>query len=390
MARNHFGNIRRRPSGQYQARYRDPASGDSVSLGTFKTRAEAADALARVRVQLEAGSGVDPRRGKVLFGDYAGRWIADPPRPQRRRTREGYEDLLRLHILPTFTRVQMGKISAEQVRTWYGHLGRTTGQATRAKSYRLLRAILNTAVDEDVIGKNPARLPGAGQDGSKERPLVDPDVVLKLADAIEPPYRCMVLLAGFVGLRWGELAGLQRRHLDLLHGTLTVNQQLIVLKDGSRTFDDTKSEAGMRTLAIPPPLIAELEHHLAHYVAPGKLSLLFTAPAGGPLAHGNFGDRQWRKAKEAVGVPPGFHFHDLRHAAATMAASTGASIADLQHRLGHASARAALKYQHRAQSRDQDLADAVGGMIDDARNAPPLPPVARLWPTSPDREATDG
>lgn len=73
----------------------------------------------------------------------------------------------------------------------------------------------------------------------------------------------------------------------------------------------------------------------------------------------------WKRAKEAAGpgIPTELHFHDLRHAGNHFAAASGASTRELMGRMGHASMRAALIYQHRTAERDRVIADALDEMI---------------------------
>ncbi|MBB5783475.1 tyrosine-type recombinase/integrase [Nonomuraea jabiensis] len=73
--------------------------------------------------------------------------------------------------------------------------------------------------------------------------------------------------------------------------------------------------------------------------------LVFAGPDDGPIRNTNFNRRVWRKALQDAGVPK-IHFHDLRHTGNTLAANAGASIRDLMTRMGHASTRAAIIYQH--------------------------------------------
>ena len=55
-------------------------------------------------------------------------------------------------------------------------------------------------------------------------------------------------------------------------------------------------------------------------------------------------------------------FHDLRHTGQTLAASTGASLADLKQRLGHSSNAAAQRYMHAIEGRDAQIADALSAL----------------------------
>ena len=160
--------------------------------------------------------------------------------------------------------------------------------------------------------------------------------------------------------RWGELVGLTRRHLDCCTGTMTVVEVLVETATRLST-GPPKSDAGRRTVALPPPLVPVLEEHLARFAQPGIDGLVFCGPKGAMLRRGGFSPR-WTKARMAVGMEH-LHFHDLRHTANTLAAATGASTRELMHRMGHASAAAAPRYQHATRDRDQAIAKALGDLI---------------------------
>ena len=185
--------------------------------------------------------------------------------------------------------------------------------------------------------------------------------MLDLADAIAPRYRALILLAVFGSLRWGELAALRRRHIDLTSGTLRAELGVVELVDGSLVTGPPKSEAGRRTVALPPFLFPEVATHLELFTAPADDSLVFTGPKNAPLRRSNF-SRTWRDAIEAAGLT-GFHFHDLRHTGNHIAAATGASLRELMGRMGHSTTRAALIYQHRTTERDRFIAAAMSEIV---------------------------
>ena len=143
------------------------------------------------------------------------------------------------------------------------------------------------------------------------------------------------MTAAFTGLRWGELCGLAGRHVDLLHGTITVERQLVQMTGGGLVFGPPKSDAGQRTISIPAQLVPELEHHLSTYAQPGPDGLVFVGAKGASLTRGNW-HVKWKDAGTRAGVD-GVAFHDLRHLALTLAAASGATTRDLMARAGHSS-----------------------------------------------------
>lgn len=163
--------------------------------------------------------------------------------------------MLRNHTYPAFGRTHLSKITSAAVRSWHASL-RTEGlgAVTVAKAYRSLKAILTTTVEDDMIARNPCRLRNAGVERTPERKPPSIEEVNLIADAIEPRYRVLVLLAAWSGLRWGELAGLTRQRIDRMHGVVHVVESMVQLGNGQRFICPPKSAAGRRTVAVPPHL----------------------------------------------------------------------------------------------------------------------------------------
>jgi integrase len=361
------GSVRKLPSGRWQARVL--VNGRHVSLGSYAQKADANAALRDALGQQDAGRWVDPREGRVSFGTYADEWIAGR-HDLAMRTRNDYEDLLRLHLKPAFGATPLADISVLIVRRWWSRASGPDGHGRAPKTYRLLRGILNTAVEDGLIARNPCRIKGAGADNTPERPTVTVEQVYAIAGAISPRYRALVLLAAFTGLRFGELRALRRKRLVLETATLTVApEDGNVQRDrsGAAQFTRPKSRAGARSVAIPAPIVEEMRVHLALVGDHDREALVFPADKSAdgmrPFHAEAFG-RQWRKALATVdGLPAGVVFHDLRHTGNTLAAGTGASTRELMARMGHASPRAALIYQHASAERDRAIAEALGAQI---------------------------
>lgn len=338
----------------YQVRLRRP-DGTWYSK-TFRTKREADAYVLSERTSHLSGTWIDPQAGSVSLSEYAHAWLKMRPN-LRPRTMEQYEYLLRLRILPHLGSVSIRELNTATVRRWHSdQIARHGSSAsTAAKAYRLLRTILTTAVDDELILRNPCMIKGASVERYDERPILTLEQVRQLADAIEPRYRAMVLVAVWTGLRYGEAAALCRGKISLDVGTIRVDCQLQELKDATILLGPPKTAAGRRTIAMPPHLIPEVAAHLDTYVGRDQDDLVFTSPGGAELRRSNFNRRIWRPACAQVALDQ-FRFHDLRHTGNTLAAWTGASTKELMARMGHASPRAALIYQHATPDRDRAIA----------------------------------
>ena len=173
-------------------------------------------------------------------------------------------------------------------------------------------------------------------------------------------YQALVLLASWCAMRFGELAELRRKDLvldpDKRRGVIRVERAVVRVEDGFQ-ITSPKSDAGKRDVAVPPHLVGILADHLARHVGDEADALLFPAQHGGHLAPSTL-YRRFYAAREKAGRPD-LRFHDLRHSGAVLAALTGATIAELMARLGHSTPAAAMRYQHAAQGRDEQIAVAL-------------------------------
>ncbi len=361
MVRRSFGTVRRLQSGRWQSRYKDLQGRQQVAPSTFATKSDASRWLSKLQADMDRGDYFDPKAGAVRFQSYAEEWVAGRlvrGRPLAPRTAELYRGELRLHLNPTFGGIQLRFIDQAAVRAWHSEIVRNgPGASTVAKCYRLLRAILQTAVDDGLIARNPCSIRGAGQSHQDERPLLSADQLDELVRAVPERWRALLLLAAWCGLRFGEIAALRKHRLDLDAGTVLVTEAANNLQNGTRITGPPKTEAGRRTVAIPPHVIPELEHHMERFSADGPTGLVFVGSKGAPINGSRFHASVWKPAKESVtGLPERLVLHDLRAWSATKAAQHGATVKELQARLGHTTPTMALKYQRAEAIRDHALA----------------------------------
>jgi integrase len=392
--RRGFGQVTRLPSGRYRARYTGPDTQLHNAPSTFETTMDAEAWLTderrlvasgnwrspKVRAQ-EARDAADARRARV-FADYARAWL-DGLHDIRPTTRESYRSSLERHLVPTFGATPVDEITTEGVREWFASYGDRTPTA-RAHAYAVLKSIMAQAEDDELIRRSPARIKA----GARSKVMRDPQVLnlselLALADAMPEQHRALTLLSGFCGLRFGEAVALRRADVDLEAGVIHVRHGVTRVK-GSKTMGPPKTRESVRDVAMPAIVTEALRAHMAGLpITGGRLGLVFPGRDGKPLApsalYGRAGRVEYRggkayrkgaygfyKAREAIGRPE-LHWHDLRRTAATLGAQTGATVREMQHRLGHTTPAMALHYQSATAERDRLIAERLTAMAEQAK-----------------------
>jgi len=245
-------------------------------------------------------------------------------------------------------------------RKWVEEMTKEASTSTIQYAYRVLRAILNEAVAAGLIAKAPAPIKQINPK-PKERPMITIEDLIKLADCVPKQYRAAVLIAGTCGLRAGELFGLRRRDVDISRATIRVSQAVVNVPGKGALVGPLKTRTSNRLVSVPTSLIDTLQAHLIDHTNPDPDAFVFEAAPGVPIT---VEERRgwWDEARKATGME-NLHWHDLRHFAATLAAQHGASMAELQARLGHSTVNAAMRYQHATHERDTQIAKNIDNTI---------------------------
>ena len=373
--RRRFGSVRRLPSGRWQARYWDAAGERIGAPTTFATKADAQRWLSATETDIARGDWQDPRLGDLPFADWAERWLTIKEPRLRESTIDLYRYLLRRHVIPRFGTTPVGRITKVDVQSWLAELHRTDlSPNSVAKAYRVLKGAMDGAVDAGLIARSPCTIRGASTESEDEIQIATPEQVANIAAAVGPRWEAMVYCAAYSGLRWGELAGLRRCDIDFEHDTINVSRKLGEV-NGHLSFGPPKSAAGKRTVGIPSFVARSLAVHVDLYALAGDEGLVFPSSDGQPMRRSNFRRRVWEPAVKQAGAE-GLRFHDLRHTAATLAAASGTTLKALMARIGHASARAALRYQHVMDGQDTEIVRYLERFGED----PPVPSIAHDEP----------
>jgi integrase len=224
-------------------------------------------------------------------------------------------------------------IGQRDVRAWVAGLtGKGLAASTVQRCYQLLSKVMAAAVDAGMIPQTPCRRVPLPRIERKEMRFLSPAEVWKLADAIAPEYRALILLGAFGGLRIGEMAGLRRGRVDLEAGTVQVIE-VITEPKGQLHFGPPKTSAGRRMVGLPRFVVDALAERMAIPGSPEEL--VFAGPQGGPLRVTLFRRRFWLPAVKAAGLD-GLRIHDLRHTAVALWIAAGANPKEVAARAGHA------------------------------------------------------
>lgn len=369
--RRGFGKLRKLPSGRYQASYVGPDLARHTAPDTFDAKEDAEAWLALERRLIGEDDWTPPktRRKRALSGrtlaDYAPgaipRRTNKDGEPLRPRTQALYQSILRRVVLPALGPLRLRQITPEIVADWYRDLD-PDKPTQRAHAYALLRAVMNQAIEENLITENPCRVRGAGRTSRKRRiEIATPDELAVITENMPQPLRLLVMLACWCSLRFGELAELRRGDVNLRTGRISVSRA-VARVHGQDVVGRPKSAAGERDVAVPPHLHKMLADHLRDHVAPGRDALLFPRHPGEDrhLIHTEL-TKTFAKARAVAGRED-LRLHDLRHTGAVLAARSGATLRELMDRLGHSTTTAARRYQHAAEGRDAEIAAAMSKM----------------------------
>jgi integrase len=339
--------------GTWQARWRDIDGRQRAK--TFRTRGLADKHERKVRTDTDRGLPTAPGR-RLSTAAWADQWLQGAHN-LKGRSPAIYREAL-AHLLPELGHIPLHRLSARHIDAALAAYA-ATGAAPSSvdRGYRTLHRMLRVAVKRDLIIKSPMEGVERPHVPSKEMRFLTADELERLAASIDPRYRSLILVAGWGGLRWGELAGLRMGDVDRDVRRVNVTGQLST--DG-RTWKPETKTSGRRSVDLPASVMAELPQE-------GEGGYVWTLPRGGPLIHANFRQRYFVPAVTAAGLAP-LRIHDLRHTAVALAVAAGAHPAEIQAQLGHTSIKTTLdEYGHILPSAQRQVAERLEEVRSTAR-----------------------
>jgi integrase len=310
---------------------------------------------------------------RVTLGTYADQWIEQritKDRHLKRRTQAEYRRLLDSpNGLAPLHDYRLDGITKKVVAEWFADVSQRVNPRTgkrlytqAARAYGLLKAIMESAVNDDLVDSNPCAVRGASGLKTKvkgEVELLKPDELRTILEHLDEFYRLLVLIAALGGLRFGEATALTRADVNLegRFPALRVNKGVTYVPGEGRRVESNKTD-DTRTVFLPEALTDPLRNHLEAHADEGPDSLVFPSPSGSFLAESTM-TKHWYPARAAAGRSD-FPFHSLRHWAGTYFAQVpGVTKKEIMDRLGHRTDSASWLYQH-STGREAEQMDRLG------------------------------
>jgi integrase len=365
---NGEGSVYRRKDG----RWAGTITLDDGTRRTFyaRTQAEALDRMSEARQRAKEGRPL-PRQTETVAA-YLERWLEQMARPTVRiTTHEGYERMVRLHVVPELGRRRIARLTADDLSRLYARL-RAKGLAP--KTIRLVHAMmhraLHKAVQTGALAANVADAVDAPAIERKEFKALSPDEARRLLTAAAgDPLEALYVLALTCGMRQGELLGLRWRDIDLDGAVLAVRQQAQRVK-GQWTFPEPKTAKSRRTIHLSTMAVDALRRHRIRQAqdrlqAPSweDLDLVFANRVGRPYQKQNIMRRSFWPLLDRAGLPR-IRFHDLRHSCASLLLAGGEHPKVVQERLGHATIAVTMDiYSHVMPNMQKDAAERLDRLL---------------------------
>jgi len=277
------------------------------------------------------------------------------------RTQDGYESIIKNHLIPALGHLQLRKLQPEMIEAYYGKACEKLSARTVQHHHRLLSEALKHAERRGHIGRNPCSLASAPSPRKRVmRTLTPTEVETMLTQAAGNQFYPVYYTAVSTGLRQAELLGLRWRDVDLDGLSLSVSQ-VLYKRGGVCIFKEPKTKGSSRRVSMTPKLGLYLRQYKAQrevmHLECGKIlgldDLVFASEKGRPLdpctvTH-NFARIVRRAGLGSV------RFHDLRHTFASIMLMKGAKPKVISEALGHASVAFTMDvYSHLIEGMQED------------------------------------
>ncbi|MGW1324542.1 tyrosine-type recombinase/integrase [Streptomyces antibioticus] len=363
---NGAGSIWQRKDGRFEARvYVPQPDGTRKRKTVYGSTWEECDEKRQELVRRDRQGIPTPSRSAKL-SEWLPYWLEEFIRPHRKRTTYiKYEMHVRLYLVPLLGSRRLESLTTANVRQMISKVTSQASAATAKEAHRVLRTAITAACREELISRNVVQLVPAPRVEPRElRPWSLDETLTFLEAARTDPLYTAFVLAVALGLRRGEILGLQWKDVDLDRRTLTVRTTLH--RGGKELYLDSTKNRRARVIPIPLMCVAPLRWQRlrqAHRRAAADADWhgsdhVFTTRSGRPIEPRNL-YRSFLRISESAGLPK-VRLHDTRHGCASLLFAAGVAPRTVMEILGHSQIAVTMNvYTHVS---DDDRREAMGHM----------------------------
>ena len=342
----------------------------STTVHGTKRKADAH--LTAVLRRIDKGEFVEPSTMKL--GEYLDEWLKSSAKPNvRARTYEDYSSVCRTYLKPELGSVRLQALDPSHIEAALARMkDRGLSVTTRRHAATILSMALKKAVRKRYLVANPCDLADKPKRKRREMRVLSQEQVAKFLEGAKGNrMEAMFRLSLVSGMRPGEVCGLKWADLDFEQGSVTV-QRSLTGRAGEWQLEETKTEAGNRTIPLPPTILKDLRAHrrrqLEAKLAAGQKwqnkDLIFCTEAGGLVDLDNVRRRFFKPIIKKAKLPKQLRWYDLRHTSATLLMQAGTNPKVVAERLGHTDVALTLQvYSHVLPSMQQEAASRLEEMV---------------------------
>lgn len=359
----------KRKDGRYEAVVYVPNDTGKKKPKSLYAHSEAEVKAMAYQLELDILQGKYIATSKTTFENYMEKWFNIHKKSISEATAENYKYYMDKHIIPGIGKFKLQELKHQDIQNFYNNMLASVGANTVKHAHTIVNQVLETAVKNELIYRNPAQLVDLPKITKFKPKIYDEKTYRKFVSKIkDSTMKIAVLLAGNAGLRKEEILGLRWKDIDYSNKKINIEQVLIRLK-GRIEFKKPKTDLSERTFYIDDSLIQALKEHQKKQEA-DKLKHgknyerygLVVCQENGKYYRPDMFYHLFIKAVKETGSPI-IRFHDLRHYNASQMARKGIPIKTAMKRLGHARVETLLDiYTHSDEEQDRKAAKKLGKM----------------------------
>lgn len=378
------GNVRKRGSTWSYQFYIGIVDGKKKykNKGGFKTKGEASKALNEALYEFENMGFVEP--SNTPFSLVAEKWLEEYVKPLRKiTTYNRYKELLKKYILPSIGALNICDIRIQHIEYILMAKNIEISSSTLQSIYTLINTIMNRALKLRLIKDNPCKYIERPKREKFTPDILTPSEIstivnkLDLSNEYDYMFYIALRLTLELGLRRGELAGLEWNNLKLSENSLIIKNNMIY-SNGHVYLTTPKTIESIRELYISDDLIALLKD-LHKRQNKNKLQYgqfykniefndlqysLIMRWDDGSYIHPMYYTKKLSKVIKACNIDKRVRFHDLRHTNATLLLQQGVNSKIVQERLGHKDIATTLNiYSHVNKKMQKDATDKLTDIL---------------------------